>query len=185
MVFGYFLLTLGILWAPLGGLICQRLSRRSPHGRELMVIEGACASLQFLLPWFYVFLLIRGRTLSGKLVCAIYALFFVMWFIGLVVAWEDRPPMTPYAIEDFFFGTNVLPPEYPFFILIANIGVWSWSLWRLASFHRSRSGVSSPSHPHEIPSVYFEPFKLAAFMFPITLLVVPIWEFLIVAAWSL
>ena len=184
MVLGYLLLALGILWAPLGGLICQRLSRRNQHGRELMVSDGARASLQFLLPWFYVYLLARGKTLSGRLVLAIYALFFAMWFIGLVVAWEDRPPMTPYAIEGFLFGTNVLPSEYPFLILLANIGVWSWSLWRLVSFHWPRRGVPAPGHLHEIPPKYFQPFMLAAFMFPITIIVVPIWEFLFRLAWS-
>ena len=129
---------IGVLWAPVGSLICGLVAYRRRLGVKRWMGRGVVASVLFLFPWFYVLASVGGLRVSSFLKRVEYATVYLAWLFGplslmvvivtgsFVAEWQgtaDR--FTKYPV--FYTFTIVLT--------IANIYTWFMSLkkwgWKL------------------------------------------------------
>ena len=164
---GFGFLALGVLWAPFGGLICQRLSSRIHDSKRLDVVDGAIVALHLLLPWIYQWSLLRGKPLSNVTIRRGYIAFFIVWFVGTVGSWLVRIVRPFFRESEDFHEVHLFDlSPVPAVIFVAFSGLlWYWALSQVVEFHRSRRYRSLPSDPFEIPAEYLRPFKIAAAVF--------------------
>ena len=129
---------MGVLWAPVGSLICGLVAYRRKLGVRRWIGRGLVGSALFLFPWIYVVASVSGLRVSGFLKRAEYALVYLAWLVGpinlmivvvtvsFVAEWQGTP--------DSF---SEHPAYYAFTIVvtIANTYAWFMSLrtwgWKL------------------------------------------------------
>ncbi len=77
------LLTLGILWAPIGSTWLRHLGKEV--GLDISWTHGALASVLFLMPWLYLWFRAKEKPINSTTVRLGYVLFLVQWVVGTVV----------------------------------------------------------------------------------------------------
>jgi MFS family permease len=95
----------GFLGVTVGGLIADRLRRRNPAGRLVMVILGASIPVPFMIMAF------TTTTPIILYVCLFAAQFFASWGLGAAAATTQDlvlPRMRGTATATFFIGTTLL-----------------------------------------------------------------------------
>ena len=158
------LMAFGILWAPVGAIVCGV----SAHFRGLppvrYTIAGLAYSALIFLPWIYLILRIHKVPIPRFVVKFAYIIIYVFWFgvilIGVIVAAPSDPPThTP---------PELLPqPPSPFMVYleigaVALNGVtWLISLIWLVLVDKSRRRQEDISDSAYLPSpAYISPFAL-------------------------
>ena len=106
----------GLVWAPFGALICRRIARSRGFDPRRYTIAGAVYPVLFFLPWVYLVMRMRGRSVSIVVVRIIYILLYGTWLVvsiwplyiwrrvllsaeSLSLALPDRHPLDPYTRE--------------------------------------------------------------------------------------
>ena len=83
-------LILGILFSPIGALICGLLAWRRLRGRKIWryVGLGPLHSALFFLPWIYTVCRLAGWRPPRRLVTLTYITVYSLWFVGPIIgAW--------------------------------------------------------------------------------------------------
>ena len=129
---------IGVLWAPVGSLICGLIASSRGLDVKLWMGRGLVGSVLFLYPWFYVVASVSGLQVSNPLKRAEYALVYLAWLFGpiglmsslvmssLIAEWQGSPnAFSNYPV----FYTVVIA------VTIANVCTWYMSLrtwaWKL------------------------------------------------------
>ena len=71
----------GLVWAPFGALICRRIARSRGFDPRRYTIAGAVYPVLFFLPWVYLVVRMRGRSVSIVVVRIIYILLYGTWLV--------------------------------------------------------------------------------------------------------
>lgn len=71
----------GLVWAPFGALICRRIARSRGFNPRRYAIAGAVYPVLFFLPWVYLVMRMRGRSVSVVVVRNIYILLYGAWLV--------------------------------------------------------------------------------------------------------
>lgn len=71
----------GLVWAPFGALICRRIARSRGFDPRRYTIAGAVYPVLFFLPWVYLVMRMRGRSVSIVVVRNIYILLYGAWLV--------------------------------------------------------------------------------------------------------
>ena len=75
-----FLLVFGLLWAPIGGFICNRVARKRGLDADRYTMAGLGYSALFFLPWIYLVTRILDRRIPSVIIYLVYAFFYLSWF---------------------------------------------------------------------------------------------------------
>ena len=90
----------GLVWAPFGALICWRIARSRGLSPRRYAIAGAVYPVLFFVPWVYLVMRMRGRSVSVVLVRIIYILLYGAWLV--LPIWSLYTFRSTYLyIEDF------------------------------------------------------------------------------------
>ena len=106
----------GLVWAPFGALICRRIARSRGFDPRRYTIAGAVYPVLFFLPWVYLVMRMRGRSVPIVVVRSIYVLLYGTWLVlsiwplhiwrqvflsaeSLSLALPDRHPLDPSTRE--------------------------------------------------------------------------------------
>ena len=89
-------LCLGILFSPVGALVCELRARRRGLKAWRYAGLGAVHSMLFFLPWVYTVTRLGGWHPPRKLITTVYVILYIAWFVGpiactwllLCVGWE-------------------------------------------------------------------------------------------------
>ena len=91
---------LGLMWAPFGALICRRIARSRGLSPRRYAIAGAVYPVLFFLPWVYLVMRMRGRSVSVVLVRTIYILLYGAWLVLPIWSLSTFRSVT-LRVEDF------------------------------------------------------------------------------------
>lgn len=72
---------LGLVWTPFGALTCRRIARSRGLSPRRYAIAGAVYSVLFFVPWVYLVMRMRGRSVSVVVVRNIYILLYGAWLV--------------------------------------------------------------------------------------------------------
>ncbi len=75
---------MGLLFAPLGSLICALVAKSKGWSVRRFAVMGAAYSAAMLLPWVYLVLRMYGRTTSSFLIGMSYFGVFGIWPVSLL-----------------------------------------------------------------------------------------------------
>lgn len=71
----------GLAWAPFGALTCKRIARSRGLNPRRYAIAGAVYSVLFFLPWVYLVMRMRGRSVSVVVIRITYILLYGTWLV--------------------------------------------------------------------------------------------------------
>lgn len=163
------LLVLGVLWAPIGGIVVARLSRGSKTGTQISFGEAASASLLLFLPWLYLFLHSLGKTPSTAAVKGAYFIFFLLWLIGPVGVWLAASIQSAFLLEPENFAYEAQARIRLSFVAAVFLLINSFLVYRpLRRLLRSQPNVlveTSPTTQPIIPQEHLGVFRSAFLAF--------------------
>ena len=90
----------GLVWAPFGALICRRIARSRGFNPRRYAIAGAVYPVLFFVPWVYLVMRMRGRSVSVVLVRTIYILLYGAWLVLPIWSLSTFRSVT-LRVEDF------------------------------------------------------------------------------------
>lgn len=155
----------GLVWAPFGALICRRIARSTGLNPRRYVIAGAAYPVLFFVPWVYLVMRMRGRSVSVVLVRNIYILLYGTWLV--LPIWSLYTFMAVARRAEDFGGALTMG-----LALISSILVFVGSLVMIAVVRKKakyktvdRSGRSDESVQDEVlPHIaYILPFAYLMF----------------------
>ena len=152
---------LGLLWSPIGALVCGLIALYKKKGFMSYAGSGAKCSSLLVLPWFY--LLVRlafGKSLSTFVVISAYVLIYAVWIYfvvlsvgGLLISIIDLLVIRTYSFQINMIAVIVFGVISPF-----NIHTFIASMNRLRRKHVIDSRDSGRTSTSVSDGVYLEPF---------------------------
>ncbi|MXX53073.1 MAG: hypothetical protein F4Z35_03785 [Dehalococcoidia bacterium] len=127
-------LSIGILWAPFGGLICALRARSLGLPAVRFAVVGAVYSLAMFLPWVYLIRRMTGGWFSDGLIATAYILLYAVW-AGI---WS-YPFLGAFAYKPF-------DPEFGLFLTTLLVSLilsclWIYFIRRMRDVHIRRSTI--------------------------------------------
>ena len=129
---------MGVLWAPVGSLICGLVAYRRKLGVRRWIGRGLVGSALFLFPWFYVVASVSGLGFSSLLKRAEYALVYLAWLvapIGLMITLVIGSFVAQWQGTPDSFSEHPVYFSFLIAVTIANLYTWFMSLrtwgWKL------------------------------------------------------
>ena len=150
------LIALGVLWVPVGCLICGVIAHSKGLEVRLWVKRAAISSALLFLPWFYVVARVSELRVPSFLKVAAYGLVYLAWLAG-PIAFTLLYAIQPVADLWQEGGKGLAEFSYFYFTLgialtLANL--WAWFISLRALFRSRRVGKA------EFDFVYFWPWFL-------------------------
>ncbi len=133
---------IGVLWAPVGSLICGLIASSRGLDVKLWMGRGLVGSVLFLYPWFYVVASVSGLQVSNPLKRAEYALVYLAWLFGPIGLMSS---LFMSSLKAEWQGSRDAFSDNPVFytvviaVTIANVYTWYMSLRTWAWKLRERS----------------------------------------------
>ena len=149
-----------LLWVPFGALISRRLARARELPVRRYAVAGAIYSATFFLPWLYLVIRMRNRTIWNPAIWFVYFVVFAAWLLGPIAVTVEQTDIAvkysggfPFRSLLFVGGALAMSIAWcsSLFLLVSNV-------WRA----RGRAANLDASKPSDslIGGVYISPFAL-------------------------
>ena len=151
------LLVLGILWVPIGGLICGLIARKRGLDVKPWVYIGAVSSALLFVPWFYAVARVSGLRVSRFLTTAAYAALYSAWLagpIGFMLVVVIAYPLMVKLQEGHDIDYIKYPVFFMVWIVLAIVNLWTWFNSQRALRRSHRTGTP------ELDGAYLKPWIL-------------------------
>ena len=129
---------MGVLWAPVGSLICGLVAYRRRLGVKRWIGRGLVGSVLFLFPWFYVLASVSGLRVSSFVKRDEYALVYLAWLVGpislmfwLVLSsfaaeWQGTPDS--FTEHPAFYTFTIVVTMCNTYAWFMSLRKWGWKL---------------------------------------------------------
>lgn len=133
------LVALSILWMPFSAAICAMIARERGLSAGRYSLLGGLSAFLFIVPSFYLFVRMYGRTPSHQIVTAFYVVLYLYWLVSLVIGGYA---VLADALEGIATDSDQLKLRFSFLedvpsaivpvLTWVNLGTWAGSLaWLL------------------------------------------------------
>lgn len=167
-------LTIGIVWSPVGALLCGIAARKRGMSTARYALAGAFYSALFILPWIYLMLRLLDRKAPTDLVRLGYVVIYIFWLFGPIALWftlfyvfsspqasSNNPFLDDY--EEHVTQITILIGSA--ISLLANVIFWMRSLYNI---RQARINDKSHSRSYVMPFIYPAVLMILSFLiFPI------------------
>ena len=163
------LLVLGVLWAPIGGVVVAKLSSSREGVTEISFGQAASASLLLFLPWLYLLLQTLGKAPGKRVIKRSFIAFFLLWLLGTVGVWLSVSLNVVFFLDAGELGRGTRSQmQLSFFaiiFLVVNIIMVYLPTRRLLRPRPQSQGSTSFDSQPTIPQDYLSAFKYAFWAF--------------------
>ena len=158
-----FLFVFGLLWAPIGAFICNRIARKRGLDADRYTMTGLGYSALFFLPWIYLVARMLDRRIPSVIIYLVYALFYLSWFAmlaGTIYYGLTEGDLGPVRMRRGFGIFFLLILAWGVFILMQAFS-WFYSLQFLLRAHRWHRRNLGGAPRNILPGgIYIYPFAL-------------------------
>ena len=159
------LLLLGLLWAPLGAFICNRIARSKGLDTGKYTGAGAGYSALFFLPWCYLVARMFGKVPPEPIVRIAYVWLYVCWLAliaGYGMYWyAENNLFSTVDLERHGLGKAIALAAIWFSAVAVQFSTWVLSVLRLRGAHaRNRRKLGSTPRDILPGGMYVYPFVI-------------------------
>ena len=149
------LVVLSILWMPFAAATCAMIARERGLSAGRYSLLGGLYAFLFMVPSFYLFVRMYGRTPSHQIVTAFYVVLYLYWLVSLVIGGYA---VLADALEGIATDSDQLKLRFSFLkdvpsaivpvLTWVNFGTWAGSLaWLLQKEWRRILGRMPDTEP--------------------------------------
>ena len=158
-----FLFVFGLLWAPIGSFICNRIAHKRGLDADRYTSTGLGYSALFFLPWIYLVARMLDKRIPDVIIYLVYAFFYLSWFamIGAYIYYGFTEGELDSIGSRRGFGGVLLIVIVWLAVIAIQAFTWFYSLQLLLRHHRWCRRILGRAPRNILPGgIYIYPFAL-------------------------